>query len=412
MRRPTAAFWVELQKIDQQLNGSDYYQLLGCARDADVEELRERYERQVRVLHPDRHVRETDPERQKCLTRIYARIGEAFRVLSHPHNRAKYDLALRDGETRFEEGRSDKNPRPERDPNNPQARSLLEQAQALIASNDRRAARAKLQLAKQYEPGSKAIEEALASCGQATPAPPADAPVATTAPKEVVPSPAPSPIPTPVRKAPSAPVRAHPRVPMGQLIRIGCTEWEQVKTFYMHNISRGGMLLRCKQTIPIGSIIDLTIVTPDREDIELPAEVVRHVAPEGPGKRPGVGVRFLLIPDAVRDRFEVLLRVAGVETSSEEEPAEAIRKGPEEQAVEDAEALIVAGEYQAACKLLQGPVRAFPDNKVLRGSFHLAAGMMARARSQEVAAHTHFERALRYDPDSPLILEALREDPK
>ena len=125
-----------------------------------------------------------------------------------------------------------------------------------------------------------------------------------------------------------------------------------------------------------------------------------------------MGVRFLLIPDAVRDRFEVLLKVAGVETSSETEPAEAIRKGPEEQAVEDAEALIVAGEYQAACKLLQGPVRAFPDNKVLRGSFHLAAGMMARARSQEVAAHTHFERALRYDPDSPLILEALREDPK
>ncbi len=411
MRRPTAAFWLELERIDKQLSSTDYYQLLGCSRDADVEMLRECYERQVRVLHPDRHVRETSRKRLQCLTRVYARIGEAFRVLSHPHNRAKYDLALREGETRFAESRSDKQARIERDPKNPQARSLLEQAQALLASNDRRAARAKLQLAKHYEPESRAINQALGACGEATPTPPPDS-GRSKAPGEggstaqsKSPPPPPSPIPRPIPKTPSA--RAHRRVPMGQSIRIGCTEWEQVKTFYMHNISRGGMLLRCKQTIPIGSVIELTIVTPDREDIQLPAEVVRHVKPEGPGKRPGIGVRFLVIPDAVRERFEVLLNVAGVRSSSDSTVEK--EKEPEQQAKEDAELLIVAGKYQEACKLLQGPVRAFPDNKVLRGSFHLAAGMMARERSQEVAAHSHFERALRYDPDSPLILEALRE---
>lgn len=403
MRRPTAAFWLELQKIDLQLSSIDYYQLLGCARDAHADSLRECYERQVRVLHPDRHVRETNRERQQCLTRIYARVGEAFRILSHPLNRAKYDLALGEGATRFQEARTEKNSRPESDPKNPQARSLFEQAQALLASNDRRAARAKLQLAKHYEPESNAIEAALAACGEATPLPPPS--------EDSAAAPSPSPVPTPIKKAPSAPARVHPRVPMGQSIRIGCTEWQQVKTFYMHNISRGGMLLRCKQPIPIGSIIELTIVTPDREDIELPAEVVRHVKPEGPGKRPGIGVRFLLIPDAIRDRFELLLNVAGVGSSSESHDSEPEQKGPEEQAKEDADALIAVGKYQEACKLLSGPVRAFPDNTALRGSFHLAAGMMARARSQEAAAHSHFERALRYDPGSPMILEALREDP-
>ena len=197
---------------------------------------------------------------------------------------------------------------------------------------------------------------------------------------------------------------------MGQSIRIGCQEWAQVKTFYMHNISRGGMLLRCKQPLPIGSIIEVTIITPDRESIELPAEVVRHVAPEGPGKSPGIGVRFIVIPDAVRGRFEALLKIAGLSTSLAADAPIAAEKGSEQVAKEEADQLIEAGDFQAACKRLQAPVREFPDNTSLRASFHLAAGLMARQRDQDAAAHSHFERALRYDPDSPMILLALRED--
>jgi curved DNA-binding protein CbpA len=181
MKRPTNDFWNALNELDQKLGSISYYELLGVQASVDVDAIRGSYERQVRVVHPDRHARESDAGRKQSLTRIYARIGEAYRILSHPQRRAEYDRSLLAGKLRYEEERADHAPHPQEDPHHPQAKSLFEQAQTLLKQNDKKAARAKLQLAKQYQPDSKAIADAIAQCGSPTPPPPADpAPVPGT----------------------------------------------------------------------------------------------------------------------------------------------------------------------------------------------------------------------------------------
>ncbi len=449
MKRPTDAFWIELTKLDESLDTLSYYQLLGVPLDVDSQTLQARYERQVRVLHPDRHSREPDSARKTTLTRVYARVGEAFRILSNPQLRAKYDVQLRSGTIRFREDRSDQaQGSASQDPSNPQARSLYSQGNELIAKGELRAAKAKLSLAKQYEPTSAAIAAALLACEPASASPtssakatPETAPetaLATTpdtafetAPPSVITTPA-APTPpddsevtaarttaetTAATPRPSTDEefaerptgRVHARAPMGQSIKVACKTWQDIQTFYMHNISRGGMLLRCQTLLPIGSILELSVLTPDRESIELPAEVVRHVEPNQPGQRPGIGIRFLVIPEPVRGRFEALLKVAGL---GHDEPAVAAPTPPEDEvslAVHAARDLIAQGDYSKACQHLQTPIKSHPDDHALRSLFHLAAGLMARKRSQDDAAHSHFERALRFDPDSPLVLRMLRE---
>src|SRR5690606_11862137 len=141
MKRPTDAFWNELARLDASLGSRSYYQLLGVDADVDSDTLRAAYERQIRVLHPDRHAREPSAERKAVLTRVYARVTEANRVLSHPQQRASYDANLASGDLRFRESRTDVSGAKAADPNHPQARSLFEQATRLLSSGDTRGAK-------------------------------------------------------------------------------------------------------------------------------------------------------------------------------------------------------------------------------------------------------------------------------
>ena len=403
MKRPTDEFWNQLQLLDQKLDSLDYYALLSVDREVDQDTLQKSYERQVRVLHPDRHARESDKGRQRSLTRLYARVGEAFHTLSHPQRRGQYNRDLAAGKLRFEADRTDAVQPVQRDPHHSQARSLYEQAQILLAQGDKRGARAKLQLASQYQPDSQAIAEAMLLCEKK----PSPAPVAPPQPEPKL-VPALSPAAEEFDEAP--PSRAHKRAPLGQSIQVTCKDWPHVQSFYMHNISRGGMLLRCKELLDVGSIVDLGIRTPDGEIMELPAEVVRHVDPLGPGQRPGVGLRFLLIPDPVRERFESLLASAGLSTSSPPPvPPIVPKEEPLADIINSAQTLIEGGDPGAAYQLLEGPIAKHPDNQSLRANFHLAAGLVARIKGHEAEAHEHFARALRYDSDSPLILRCLRD---
>lgn len=415
MKRPTDAFWDQLVKLDASMASLSYYQLLGVDAGTDPESLRAAYERQIRVLHPDRHARERSSQRRATLTRVYARVAEAHRVLSHPQRRAVYDASLATGETRLREGRTEVAGAKAADPSHPQARSLFEQALPLLRAGDTRGAKAKLALAQQFEPASEAIAGALLECepqvASPLPAPPAVEPDPVRS--EVAPQPEPPKTQASETQAEvdkefgEQPSRVHRRVPLGQSIKVSCKSWQEIESFYMQNISRGGMLLSCKTPLPIGSILELSVLTPDRESIEIPAEVVRHVEPKCEGQRPGIGIKFLLIPERARARFEALLKVAGLPRTSEAPPP---AESPNTHVIEEARSLIKAGRYSQACQGLQLPVRNSPDDATLRSLFHLAAGLMARERNQEAAAHTHFERALRLAPDSPMVLRLLRDN--
>lgn len=67
-----------------------YYDILGVPEDASIEEIKKAYRDQIRFFHPD--VFEGSPE---IANEKAAELNEAYRVLSNPEERAKYDYWLK-----------------------------------------------------------------------------------------------------------------------------------------------------------------------------------------------------------------------------------------------------------------------------------------------------------------------------
>ena len=65
---------------------SDYYDVLGVAKDAGEAEIKKAYRQKAKELHPDRN-----PDNRKKAEEEFKRIAEAYEVLSDPQKRAQYD---------------------------------------------------------------------------------------------------------------------------------------------------------------------------------------------------------------------------------------------------------------------------------------------------------------------------------
>lgn len=65
---------------------TDYYKILGVSRNASQEEIRKAYLKQVKRYHPD-----TNPKNKKLEERMKL-INEAYKILSDPISRSKYDF--------------------------------------------------------------------------------------------------------------------------------------------------------------------------------------------------------------------------------------------------------------------------------------------------------------------------------
>lgn len=70
------------------MDHTDYYALLGVERPSPMEEITRAYRRLARESHPDLH-----PEDEAAGKR-FAKINEAYQVLSDPEKRAQYDQQL------------------------------------------------------------------------------------------------------------------------------------------------------------------------------------------------------------------------------------------------------------------------------------------------------------------------------
>ena len=113
-------------------------------------------------LHPDRFHALGDGEVKQRLETIYARMCEAYRVLSHPERRAAYDQALAAGKKRLEmvERDSGAPKNPEDSLKHPEAKKFFRLGMVCLGRKDWKGAVMNFNFARNFEPDRPADRRA------------------------------------------------------------------------------------------------------------------------------------------------------------------------------------------------------------------------------------------------------------
>jgi curved DNA-binding protein CbpA len=152
-------------KVFPSLGQRSYYQLLNLpAGTSDAAVVRAAYYRLAGQLHPDRFLAVADSETRERLEIIYARVSEAYRVLSSAERRAAYDAGLAAGKLRLDLSQrvSGALKTPEDSLKHPEARKFYRLAQACAGDRDWKGAVLNLNFARSFEPDAAVLAEKLA----------------------------------------------------------------------------------------------------------------------------------------------------------------------------------------------------------------------------------------------------------
>ncbi|MDD5431324.1 MAG: DnaJ domain-containing protein, partial [Candidatus Pacebacteria bacterium] len=71
-----------------------YYDVLGVAETASLEEIKKAYRKLVMQFHPDRQPQNASAKKKKEAEEKFKEISEAYEVLSDPKKRKEYDKIL------------------------------------------------------------------------------------------------------------------------------------------------------------------------------------------------------------------------------------------------------------------------------------------------------------------------------
>jgi curved DNA-binding protein CbpA len=100
---------VRISAWDELIDDATYYEILGVLEAADEGAIKRAFHEFAQAFHPDSHLGR-DQEILAAVRRVFQRGAEAYRVLSHPELRAKYDLAIAKGLVRLDAGDVPKRP--------------------------------------------------------------------------------------------------------------------------------------------------------------------------------------------------------------------------------------------------------------------------------------------------------------
>lgn len=145
-----------------RLDDLDYYTLLGLELHATADAVRDAFHRFALKYHPDNHAG-GDPARLARATQIFRRGAEAYRVLSSPESRRRYDEGLARGERRLaaEPEAATRKPAPAQTVNR-KAHPFFRKAEQLLAQGDLVNAKLQLKIASGHDPESGLVRSRLA----------------------------------------------------------------------------------------------------------------------------------------------------------------------------------------------------------------------------------------------------------
>jgi curved DNA-binding protein CbpA len=151
-------------KVFPTLGQRTYYQLLNLpAGTSDAAAVRAAFYRVAAQLHPDRFMAVADAEMRERLETIYARVSEAYRVLSNPERRAAYDSGLRAGKLRLDLSQRDSGPKSAEDSlEHPEAKKFFRLAMECAKQKDWKSMVLNLGFARMFAPNAAVIAEKIA----------------------------------------------------------------------------------------------------------------------------------------------------------------------------------------------------------------------------------------------------------
>jgi len=85
---------IELQTISELIKTLNYYQILKLSNLASDAEIQDAFHHEALEFHPDQYFSEEDAEIAELAKQIYAKVVEAYHVLSNRQMRLKYDAKI------------------------------------------------------------------------------------------------------------------------------------------------------------------------------------------------------------------------------------------------------------------------------------------------------------------------------
>ena len=155
-----------LRLFRQSLDTKSYYEILGASREADTEAIQAAFHSFSRVYHPDEHV-ESSQEAIEIAADIFKRAVEAYRCISRPLSRERYDRGLKRGRLRLDPGQPSTSPPPadvrtlETLARTLEGIAFAQKADRLISTGKLAEARVELESACKWEPYNHELSERL-----------------------------------------------------------------------------------------------------------------------------------------------------------------------------------------------------------------------------------------------------------